>query len=117
MATQANLRNLIINGTPFSPSGEWTIQVGGRSRETRRNLDGTLDSKEVPEPDMWSGNISWPGKAAMKTLQNSTSLTVTAFLRNGDNVQLTQAVLENHAELDTDGGEVALELAGIARYL
>jgi len=117
MAQQANLKKLSIDGTEFSPSGEWTLQKGGRSRDVRKNLNGTIDWKETPEPDVWSGPISWPGGVTVETLLNAESIRATAELRNGSIEQLTQAVVSNHPELDTDGGELTLELSGNSRTL
>jgi hypothetical protein len=117
MGSQANLKTITINGEQYSPSGEWTLQIGGGSREPRKNLDGTVSYKEVPEVDVWSGNIEDPGGTKLETLRAATSVIVTAYLRNGETRQLTQGIIQNHPETDTDGGEVALEIAGNARAL
>jgi len=118
MAQQANLLTLTINGKQYSASGEWTLPFGGKSRTVEKNLDGTLSEQYVPEPDVATGPVRWPGTASdLQDLADSEGFTATMYLRSGDAYQLTSATVQNHPELDTEGGTVELELAGVGRFV
>ena len=117
MAQQANLKTITIDGVQYSPSGEWTLQFGGKAIDTTANLDGTLSEQYTPEPDMASGPIRLNSGKDLQDLVNKSDVTLTAILRNGDVYQSSGGRVINHAELNTDGGEVEIEFAGIARFL
>ncbi len=117
MAQQANLKSLTIDGVQYSPSGEWTLGFGGKSIDATSNLDGTQSEKYVPEPDVASGPIRLNSGKDLQTLVNKSGITMTAILRNGDVYQSSGGRVVNHAELNTDGGEVDIEFSGIARFL
>jgi hypothetical protein len=117
MSQQANLKSLTIDGQQYSPSGEWTLQFGGEAKELTSNLDGTLSEKVTPEPDMASGPIRVAKAKDLQTLIRKSGITLTAVLRNGDIYQSSGGRVVNHAELNTDGGEVEIEFAGKARFI
>jgi len=117
MASQANLLTLTIDGKQYSASGEWTYSFGGKSRTVDRNLDGTLSEQYVPEADVASGPIRFKSGADLEALAASEGFTATMYHRDGTVYQLTTATVQNHLELDTDGGTVELELAGTGRFL
>jgi hypothetical protein len=117
MAQQANLLTLTIDGKQYSASGEWTMQFGGKSRTVERNLDGTLSEQYVPEPDVASGPIRFASGSDLEELIQSEGFTATMWLRDGTAYQLTGATVQNHPELDTEGGTVELELAGTGRFI
>jgi hypothetical protein len=117
MAIQANLKTLTIDGDQYSPSGEWTLSFGNESREVQTNLDGTNSTKITPEADIASGSIRISSAKDIFDLQKKTDFTMTAILRNGDIYQISNATIQNHAEVDTDAGAIDLEIAGTARFL
>lgn len=117
MSLQANLKSLTIDGQQYSPSGEWSLQFGGESKEVTSNLDGSISTKIIPEADTASGPIRVTSAKALSALVRKSGITLTAVLRNGDVYQSSGGQVVNHAELSTDGGEVEIEFSGKARFL
>ena len=123
MGKQANLSRVIVStpdggsGVSLSPSAEWTLGWGGEVREVMKNLDGTLSTQVTPEPDVCSGTVRLSQGSVLEEMFQKEDLTVTCYLRNGDVYQCTNAIIQNHPDLATDGGEVELEFAGNGEFL
>ncbi len=117
MAQQANLKTLSIDGIQYTPSGEWTLQAGGKTIEISMNLDGTTSDKYTPEIDTASGPIRFSTSKDVQDLMNKSNVTLTAILRNGSVYQCSAGRVVNHVELNTDDGTVEIEFAGKGRFL
>jgi hypothetical protein len=117
MSQQANLKSLKIDGVTYSPSGEWTLQFGGKSIESTMNLDNTTSEKEIPELDVASGPIRVAKAKDLQTLVGKKDITLVAVLRNGDIYQCSGGRVTNHPEINTDGGEVEIEFSGKGRFI
>ena len=117
MSQQANLKTISIDGVQYSPSGEWTLQTGGKSIEPSSNLDETISEKYIPEVDIATGPIRFATSSDLEDLVKKSNVTLTAVLRDGSIYQNSGGRVINHVELNTDDGSIEIEFAGKGRFL
>jgi hypothetical protein len=118
MATRKTVKTITMNGGQLTPSGDASIATIDESWEPMDNLDGSIDYKYNPERENSTFPVALDDESRKLIVDSAknTGWSLTADLRDGSTVQLSNCAIVTKPSLDGDGA-VELEIHGKVRWL
>jgi len=111
---RAGIIQLAINGELHDAKGSFTYNFGAPKREAIIGSNGVHGFKETPTVPMISGEITDRGSLDVGALVVLENATVTLSLANGKVFVLRQAWYSGDGSVQTDEGNIQLELSGVS---
>lgn len=113
---QYGVLSLRVDGDALSISGEWTYDVGGRSREEVMGADGVVGFKVTPMPSYFEGTVYDHPDVNINKFRAIQDVSATLSLRNGKTIVLVQASQTGELPVDAQEGTMTLRLVGLNGY-
>lgn len=105
-----------VDGDALSISGEWTYDVGGRSREEVMGADGVVGFKVTPMPSYFEGTVFDHPDTNINSIKAIQDVSATLSLRNGKTIVLVDASQVGELAVDAQEGTMTLRLVGTKGY-
>ena len=113
MSTAKTLKSLTLAGYQVTPSDQWILPLVKETKETERDVDGTLTRivkpVAIPATGPIRDNLS---DEARNAILNTVGWEMKAELYDGKTFSMTDCSNGNEASLNTDGGVIDLEITG-----